>query len=77
MPCTPGHCRIAFKPGCRRAIGCGVAVDGQQQLRALSAGYGCTLGRRGGCIKAFPGLQRNVNSGPALTTEAAQQPLLL
>ena len=54
------HCRIAFKPGCRRAIGCGVAVDGQQQLRALSAGYGCTLGRRGGCIKAFPGLQRNV-----------------
>lgn len=30
MPCTSGNCRIALKPGCRRAIGCGVAVDGQQ-----------------------------------------------
>ena len=60
MPGAARYGRIAFKAGCRRAVGCGVAVDGQQQLRALGIDGLCPLARLCGDIIAFTGTQRDV-----------------
>ena len=60
MPCTARDGRIALKACSGRAFRCGVAVDGQQQLRALGIDGPCPLAGLCGGIIAFTGTQRDV-----------------
>ena len=60
MPCTARDGRITLKARRGRTLRCGVAVDGQQQLRALGIdGFRPLAGLCGGII-AFAGTQRDV-----------------
>ena len=60
MPCTARDGRITLKARRGRTLRCGVAVDGQQQLRALGIDGLCPLAGLCGDIIAFAGTQRDV-----------------
>ena len=60
MPCTARDGRITLKACSGRTLRCGVAVDGQQQLRALGIDGFRPLAGLCGDIIAFTGTQRDV-----------------
>ena len=60
MPCTARDGRITLKACSGRALRRGVAVDGQQQLRAFGIDGLCPFAGLCGDIIAFAGTQRDV-----------------
>ena len=73
MPCTARNGRITLKARRGRTLRRGVAVDGQQQLRALGIDGLCPLAGLCGGIIAFAGTQRDVIGSASSSANRASE----